>query len=395
MDEGPYLSTEQVARRLGVKPETVYAYVSRGLLTSIRGTGRRGSRFAAAEVDRLASRGREQRPAGAVERIRTAVTLLDGDSLYYRGKDATDLARTSSVEAVAAGLWTGDFTTAEPFPVSPVAAVVRACAALPADARLVDRIRLSMDVLGALDPLRFDLSAGTSVRIARSLVGCVVAALPTEAPLNGDFVTALWSRLTTHPAHPACVAILRAALILLADHDLAVSTLAVRVAASSRANLYAALSAGLGAFDGQLHGTVSTLAYRFLAEAVENPLAALSNHLRTGRPLPGFGHRVYTRRDPRADLLLDMLADVRHRSARAVSGAVADIRDARPETFANVDVALGAMMHAFDMRSDAGEAIFATARLIGWTAHAIEEYAEEPLRFRPSGVYVGTAPISS
>lgn len=393
----PYLTTEQVARRLGVKPETVYAYVSRGLLTSIRGPGRRGSSFAAAEVERLASRGREQRPAGVVERIRTSVTLLDRDSLYYRGKDAAVLARTHSIEAVASGLWTGDFGVSEPFPApsAPVAAAVRACSALPTDARFVDRIRLSANVLGALDPLRFDLSPSTSVRIARSLVGCVVAALSTESPHDGDLATALWSRLTTHPAHPSCVAILRAALILLADHDLAVSTLAVRVAASSRANLYAALSAGLGAFDGQLHGTVSSLTYRFLAEAKDNPMAALSEQLRTGSPLPGFGHRVYARRDPRADVLLVMLGELRHRSARTVCDAITEIRAARPDTFVNIDLALGALMHTYDMRADAGEAIFAVARLIGWAAHAIEEYAEEPLRFRPTGVYVGLTPPAS
>jgi citrate synthase len=393
----PYLSTEQVARRLGVKPETVYAYVSRGLLTSVRGTGGRGSRFAATEVEQLAGRGRQQRPAGVVERIRTSVTLLDRDSLYYRGKDAAVLARSTSVEAVASGLWTGDFTVAEPFPAPPaqVEAAVRACAALPPDARFVDRIRLSVNVLGAFDPLRFDLSPTTSVRIARTLIGCAVAALSAEPPHGGDLAAALWSRLTVHPAHPSCVAILRAALILLADHDLAVSTLAVRVAASSRANLYAALSAGLGAFDGQLHGTASSLTYRFLTEATQNPLAALSEQLRTGGPLPGFGHRVYARRDPRADLLLEMLGELRHRSARTVCAAIAEIRAARPETFVNVDLALGAMMHAFDMRADAGEAIFATARLIGWAAHAIEEYAEAPLRFRPTGVYVGiTPPVS-
>ncbi len=188
------------------------------------------------------------------------------------------------------------------------------------------------------------------------------------------------------------MAILRAALILLADHDLAVSTLAVRVAASGRANLYAALSAGLGAFDGQLHGTASTLAYKFLADALTDPMTALSDRLRLGGPLPGFGHRVYAHRDPRAEMLLDMLAGLRHPSAVAVSSAVNEIRTAQPETFANVDLALAAVMHAFDMSADAGEAIFALSRLIGWTAHAMEEYAEEPLRFRPSGIYVGPMP---
>jgi citrate synthase len=397
MDDGPYLSTAQVARRLGVKAETVYAYVSRGLLTSVRTSGQRGSRFAADEVDRLAGRGRDRRAAGVVERIRTGLTLLDRDSLFYRGREATRLARECSVEEVASWLWTGDSAGAGPFVAAPeqVAAAVRATAPLPAGARSVDRIRLIVATLGALDPLRFDLSASAVASTARTLLGSTVAALPVldPAPIrHDDLGSVLWPRLTAHPAHPACVAILRAALILLADHDLAVSTLAVRVAASGRANLYAALSAGLGAFDGQLHGNASTLAYRFLADAGKDPMAALSEQLRMGGPLPGFGHRVYARRDPRAETLLALLNALRHRPATAVCAAVNDIRAVRPDTFPNVDLALAAVTHAFDMRPDAGEAIFAVARLIGWTAHVLEEYAEEPLRFRPSGVYVGAPP---
>jgi citrate synthase len=61
-------------------------------------------------------------------------------------------------------------------------------------------------------------------------------------------------------------------------------------------------------------------------------------------------------------------------------------------TFPNVDLALAALMHCHDMRPDAGEAIFAVARTAGWIAHAIEEYAEPALRFRPIGVYAGPPP---
>jgi citrate synthase len=387
--DGPYLSTEQVARRLGVKAETVYAYVSRGLLTSIRTDGQRGSRFSADEVDRLAGRGRDQRASGVVERIRTGLTLLDHDSLYYRGRNAVELAVDSSVETVASWLWTSDFGVQEPFPTRATTVT------LPGNARSVDRIRLIVATLAALDPLRFDLSLPALVNTARWLIGSTVAALPSlepTKPRHDDLASALWPKLTRHPAHPACVAILRAALILLADHDLAVSTLAVRVAASSRANLYAALSAGLGAFDGQLHGTASTPAYRLLSEAIKDPIAAVSEQMRTGSPLPGFGHRVYVSRDPRAELLLQLLSSVRHRAAGQVCTAVNDIRAITTDTFPNVDLALAAMAHAFDMRPDAGETMFAVARFIGWTAHAIEEYAEPPLRFRPIGVYIGPAP---
>ncbi|WP_205857706.1 helix-turn-helix domain-containing protein, partial [Phytoactinopolyspora endophytica] len=104
--EEHYLTTAEVAGRLSVKPETVYAYVSRGLLRSVRVKGGRGSLFPASEVEELAERGREGRPpSGVVERISTAVALLEGDELYYRGHKATDVATTRSPEWVAELLW--------------------------------------------------------------------------------------------------------------------------------------------------------------------------------------------------------------------------------------------------------------------------------------------------
>src|SRR4051794_18894120 len=104
-----YLTTAEVARRLQVKPETIYAYVSRGLLTSTRARGRRGSLFSAAEVDRLAARSVDH--SGVVERIESELTLLENDELYYRGHSARTLATTWTVDQVATLLWTAQSPT--------------------------------------------------------------------------------------------------------------------------------------------------------------------------------------------------------------------------------------------------------------------------------------------
>src|SRR5438094_6190583 len=102
------LTTSEVARRLGVKRETVYAYVSRGLLKSVRQSGHRGSLFALSDVERAAERGGDE-PSGVAERIQTALTLLDSsDELYYRGHRVADLAGSATVESVACLLWTGE-----------------------------------------------------------------------------------------------------------------------------------------------------------------------------------------------------------------------------------------------------------------------------------------------
>ncbi|MDX2972934.1 citrate/2-methylcitrate synthase [Kribbella solani] len=259
-----------------------------------------------------------------------------------------------------------------------------------------------MAFVGAADPLRFDLSTGSVTGAAGQLIGNLIAALPGPIAINTTLGGRLWPKLADNPpsrtTHPNTVAgtrpntaasadaprpeVLDAALILLADHGLAVSTIAARVAASARANLYAVISAGLGALDGQYHGAAPTLAYEFLKRARQDPLKALSDQLRSGEPIPGFGHKIYQQRDPRAEVLLGMLGD--HPIMETVT-AIAD----RTTSFPNSDLAIAAITHAYNFRPDAGEALFALARMIGWTAHALEEYAAPALRFRALGVYTG------
>jgi citrate synthase len=314
-----------------------------------------------------------------VERIETQLSLLQDDELYYRGRSVRDLV-DHTVESVAQLLWTGELAEVPAFP-APAAAVEVARAAMavaPDTARMTDQLRIAVAVLGAADPLRFDLTPESLVRAAGRLIGVLVDALPGETA-SGSVGARLWPKLSTRAPEPA---LLDAALVLLADHGLAVSTVAARVAASARANLYSVVSAGLGALDGHYHGAATTLAYQFLERALRDPVAALSDQLRSGEPVPGFGHRIYQRRDPRAEVLFELLADEPvMESVRAVTGKLPG--------FPNSDLAVAAMMHAYGFRPDAGEALFGIARIIGWTAHALEEYAEPGLRFRALGIYTG------
>ncbi|MEV0286094.1 citrate/2-methylcitrate synthase [Kribbella sp. NPDC050820] len=384
-----YLTTAEVARRLKVKPETIYAYVSRGVLTSVRARGRRGSLFAAADVERLASRSVEH--SGVVEQIETELTLLKDDELYYRGHSARELATSQTVEAVAHLLWTGELTDRPPFSVSRDSVLLARSAmnVLPDSARLTDRLRVAVAALGAADPLRFDLAPQSVVGAAEQLIGVLVAALPGPVVAERSLGGRLWPKLSRQPPpSPEGPKVLDAALILLADHGLAVSTVAARVAASARANLYAVVSAGLGALDGQYHGAAPTLAYEFLAKAQRDPLRALSDQLRSGEPVPGFGHRIYQDRDPRAEVLLTLLGD--HPIVETIQ-----VLSARLPAFPNSDLAIAAMMHAFGLRADAGDALFALARIVGWTAHALEEYAAPALRFRALGVYTGVSGLEA
>lgn len=390
-DGRDYLTTEQVAKVLGVKRSTIYAYVSRGRLTSHRITGVDGSVFAVDEIEALLATGPRRRPpAGVAERIRTQLTYLHDDRLYYRGRDVAELAGATSYESAAQLLW----GIAWPDSVAgdrALGAAVRRVAG--ARARGLDRIRLAVDLCGARDSARHRIDDAAVVTKAASTITAAVSAVgdpgDRDAEREGSLAQRLWPRLTDEIATADAVRVLDAALVLLADHDMSAGAVAARVAASARGSIYAVIGAGLGAFDGPMHGGATTLAYRFLAGALDDPAAAVADAEYRGIAIAGTGHVIYTRRDPRAAVLLPLLRQVGIGDRRVLDAVDVIAEAVGPSTFVNSDMALAAMALQFRMRPDAAETVFAIARMAGWVAHALEEYREPRLRFRPEGVYTG------
>lgn len=441
MTESTRWTASETAARLGVKPETLYAYVSRGMLSRNRTPD--GSTFDPFEVERFAAGRRrspdrpaivlrEGRPSGGpLMTIDTDVAMIEDDELYYRGRSATELARTTDFEIVCRWLWTGEDDQAgdrevaqvsaqvsdqevrfSPLPGA-VRAVCRVQAAMPSEASLTDRIRVMVPVVAALDPLREVLDADSVASRTGALLGtlaagvCVDPAVPAGERIANRLCAALvgvdqpFDKLRAPVDEPVippdkraslahCV---NAALVLLVDHDLAVSTLAARVAASARANPYAVVLSGLGALDSALHGNASRAAYRMVAavEVGEDPRAVIGRTLAAGRTgVPGFGHRIYRGADPRAELIFELLAHLDGAgpalaAAAAITGLVTD----HGAIFRNVDLALGTLARATGMPEEAGEVIFSIARIGGWIAHALDEYQRPALRLRPVGRYVG------
>ncbi|WP_189938593.1 citrate synthase [Streptomyces sulfonofaciens] len=402
-DPNRRLTTKEAAELLGVKPETVYAYVSRGQLGSRRGQGGRGSTFDAQEVESLARRHRRERqPArsGGDLAVRTRITLIEQDRYYFRGVDATELATRYSYEEVAEWLWTGVLRPGVRFtaPDASVSAARRAVRALPEISGPADRLRVAAAAAATADPLRFDLSERAVLGTARTLIPTLVAALPPVSRSHrdeGSLARRLWARLTGRPVDEAALRVLDTALTLLIDHDLAASTVAVRVAASAHAHAYAVVSTGLGVLEGPLHGAASGLAHRMLLEVLDQGSAApvVADELRAGRRVPGLGHPLYPGEDPRAQALFALLEQVPE-----AAPALAAARDVVATTarhvplHANVDLALAVLTASTGMPAAAGETVFAVARTAGWIAHALEEYTEPPLRIRPSGLYTGPRP---
>lgn len=192
----------------------------------------------------------------------------------------------------------------------------RAVDALPEHSGPTDRLRVAAIAAAVSDPLRFDLSEESVLGTARTLIPTLVAALPPvlrdRRRDDGPLAHRLWTRLSGRKPDEASLRALDTALGLLVDHDLAASTLAVRVAASAHAHAYAAVSAGLGVLEGPLHGAASGLAHKLLLDVLERGDAApvIAEELRAGRRIPGLGHRLYPGEDPRARALFALLEEI-------------------------------------------------------------------------------------
>jgi len=395
------MTAAQAAERLGVKPATLYAYVSRGVLSRGRAADGRTSLFDAAEVERLALRGRPRRPAGAADIIvESQITEITADRLRYRGLDVVDLAMTRPFEDVAELLWTGGLPPAGAGPApwqateAALTAGRAAQAALPPGTLPLERLQVIVPAMAATDPLRLELDPSAVIAAGHGIVAGMIDCLPGPGPTPGrsptPIVSRLWSRLCERRPGPALLRAMSAALVLLADHELAASTLAARAAASVRADPYAVVATGLGAVGGALHGGSSLGAETLLASArgpadVPRVVAEL---LRRGERVPGFGHFVYRSGDPRAAALFDLIQRAAPKSAQlAVATAVlACVRQkSLPEP--NIDFALATLARVAGMIKGAGETMFAVARTAGWIAHALEAYTTAPIR--PRAIYTG------
>jgi citrate synthase len=360
------------------------------VLTAHAVDGRRGSWFDPVQLDALTRTARHPAERRPDLQMASAITLIEQGRYWYRGRAPEALAATHRFEQVAEFLWTGHLPSAVPaWPVDARAATAarRAHAALPGTALVPERLRVVVAVLGALDALRFDLRPAGVTATARRLMATTVAVMaPGHAGTLAERVGAwLGPRRLTARATRA----IDTALIVMADHELAASTLAVRVAASFRADPYAAVSAGLGAMAGTWHGAASRRVEEVLAQVARGqPAERVVGRLLLEAPaVPGFGHPLYPGGDPRVEVLLALARSFQPTAADAVL-AIARAQGLPPP---NVDFALGVLARALRLPAGAGEAIFTVGRLAGWTAHALEEYAN-PTAFRQRAVYTGPRP---
>jgi citrate synthase len=370
------IRSTEAAAILDVSKATLYAYVSRGRLTRTTAPDGRTSLFARDEVQRLAQRSRRApsgpRPTIDVQ-IASGITMIDEQALTFRGVDAVELATTRGFEDVAEFLWSADSeATAVTWPSTEPA--VRSALAPIDDLAIspIARIATAAHLLATLHP-----DEGSAAAARRLLVA--TPAVLGSSRHTGRFAARLAGAWRRRPSAELTDAV-DAALVVLADHELATSTLAVRIAASVRTSPYAGFAAGLASIEGRLHGSAAAEVSGFLAACARSEPSAVLAELRAARrQVPGFGHKVYRGVDPRFPLLIDHVRRLDPDEGDLVDALVAEA--GRTMTHQpNVDLALGALTRA--ARLDPDVPIFAVARIAGWAAHFAEELDERPLRFR-------------
>ncbi|WP_091742205.1 citrate synthase [Phenylobacterium immobile] len=382
--DGEWIDAAGACERLGIRPQTLYAYVSRGRLAARADPiDPRRSLYRVGDLEALSARRSRSRKvsevaAGAIAWgepvLESQITAVIRGRLYYRGRDAIRLAETETLESVARLLRGGDGVALKrddrPRP--------------PTGDALRGRLFAALAARAAGDPPALGRSPHVLAVEAATLLDVVADAVCGQVA-SGAIHIRLAMAWGQGPGG-AGADLIRRALVLIADHELNASAFAARVAAATGASLAASALSGLGALSGPRHGTAADAVGLFWDEAERlGPPAAVANRLAEGRTIPGFGHTLYPHRDPRADALLDRLPPAQR--GQALEAAVARLAGLAP----NVDFALAAIGRALRLPTDAIFGLFAVARTAGWIAHAIEQGQGDTL-IRPRARYVGPTP---
>ncbi|HUD51603.1 citrate synthase, partial [Parvibaculum sp.] len=399
------------AAELGISLATLYAYVSRDMIRSEPVPDSRAKRYRAEDVRLLKQRraisgtspaspqaegGRGALSAalnfGGQPILESAITLIADGKLHYRGSNATALARNSSLEQVAALLWGCDV---QPFTRDAVPRLTPLVEKLDADLAAAPRIERCLSLLplaGLDDPSVYNMTdrglAATGARLLRLVAAIIAGVKPSAEPVHEVLARALTF------GDRRAADLIRAALVLCADHELNASAFTVRCVAGTGATLYAAVEAGICAAQGPRHAAFTSRVESFLTDLAhrQDIEDAVLNRLRNGDLVPGFGHPLYPDGDPRATTLIEMMRehhgdDPAFLRAQRIIDVMSEAGGVRP----SIDFAIGALTVTLRMMPGTGLAIFVLGRTAGWIGHAIEQYRSGQM-IRPRARYTGEAP---
>jgi len=348
----------------------------------------------------------------------SAICYIDGERgvLSYRGIDIHELAEKSNFEEVCFLLWEGRLPRKAELDEARTAigrerAVPRETlsllATLARTSAPMDALRTAVSALADSDPDTRDMTPAGNRRKAVRLTGQLAtlvaayhrlregkAVVPPDPgrPHADDFLR----MLNGETAQTAAVHALDIALILHADHELNASTFAARVTAATLADMHAAITSAVGALKGPLHGGANEAVLRMLKEidSLDRVDEVVHAKLSRKEKIMGFGHRVYTTEDPRATHLRAMSREVAESSGVTkwydMSRRIEKLMNEEKSLNSNVDLYSASVYFMLGIPMDLFTPIFAISRISGWTAHVLEQYANNRL-IRPRAEYVGPA----
>jgi citrate synthase len=362
-----------------------------------------------------------EKPKGGLEDVvatSSAICYLDGDRgvLAYCGYDIHDLAKSATFEEVCYLLWHRRLPTRAE--LGDLQSQLAAARALPDP---VIRLMRSLPRVDGMDALRtitsalahYDTDADATSPAAQyrkavrltAQVGTVVATwgrlqagggIIAPDPVMGHAANFLYM-LTGERPNATAIHAFDVALTLHADHELNASTFAARVAAATLTDMYSAVVAAIGALKGPLHGGANAEVMKMLLDLGQNTTPdrvddAIRAKLARKEKIPGFGHRVYRTEDPRATHLRQMSRELGKRAGSIawydMSERIEALVKGEKKLNPNVDFYSASTYYTLGIPIDLYTPIFAVSRMSGWTAHILEQYANNRL-IRPRADYTG------
>src|SRR5258706_11382960 len=350
----------------------------------------------------------------------TSIGDVNGEKgeLIYQGVNIHDLATKSTFEEVVFLLWNGrlpkraeldelkkDLAKTYELPWQIVELIKGMCVRVPPHFEPMDALRTAISALAMFDEESRDLSRAASIRVATRLIArfpTVVAAIdrarnnldPVAPNPNLDIATNFLYMLKGEMPDEFDAHVLDVALVLQADHELNASTFTARVVAGTLADMYSAVTAALGALSGPLHGGANTAIMKILLEigSIDRVESYVKEALAKKKKIMGFGHAVYRTEDPRATHLRRFSKEMGERKGDTkwyeMTAKVEEVMKREKGLLPNVDAYSASTYYMMGIPLDLYTPIFAISRISGWTAHILEQYADNKL-IRPRAEYVG------
>jgi citrate synthase len=342
----------------------------------------------------------------------SAISLVDGKKgrLLYRGVDISDLAAHSTFEETVYLLWHGEFPTRAQLDdfESRLAGrrelpdvVWNMLTSFPCWPQPMEALRSSVSALSACDAYAEDHSHEAALSLTAKLPTIVASyyrhstsqkRVPPDPKLShaANFLYMLRGEVPEAFEQK----VMDTALILMADHEFNASTFAARVTASTLSDMYSAITSAIGTLKGPLHGGANERVMEMLLEIGEpDKVDKYINHaLESGKRIMGFGHRVYKTMDPRATVLKDIVCEMDSHAQDPrwcrMSTRIMEVVLDRKGLYPNVDFFSAPLLYTIGIPINLFTPIFAISRIAGWTAHVLEQYADNRL-IRPLSNYTG------